>query len=304
MVLRKLLSLAVPAGIAVAAFLHAHAIGSIVEATMTPSSVAPLVAVAHAAAPLPAPNTPKSASAILDRNPFDHVTGPLRPAASGGIATADVDRSDPGAAPPCEGVRAVVAVHSADADASFAALDVGGKRMLQKRGGEVADLRIVYVAEDRVWLERNGVLCQARVFGGLPPAPPPPAAPASGTQSAFEKDIAGKIVKTGPNEFQIDRGAVDRILEAQTELMKTPLVPEKEGDRVVGFRLVRVKPGSVLATLGLESNDRLVSINGIEVTSTERMLEAYGRLRSGVVDRLTIHVVRNGKPTNLDYVVR
>ena len=134
-----------------------------------------------------------------------------------------------------------------------------------------ADARVVYVAADRVWLEKRGVLCQARVFGDAAPAPPPAptASPMSGAAqpSALERELAGKIAKTGPNEFQIDRGAVDRILEAQAELMKTPLAPEKEGDRVVGFRLVRIRPGSVLAALGLETGDRLVSLNGIEVTS-------------------------------------
>lgn len=169
----------------------------------------------------------------------------------------------------------------------------------------MTDMRLVYVAEDRVWLTRNGVLCQARVFdtpaalltehAGTTPAP---------VQSALEKEIASKIAKSGPNEFQIDRGAVDRILEAQSELMRTPMVAEKEGDRVIGFRLVRIRPGSILSTLGLETGDRLVSINDVEVTNTERMIEAYAKLHSRASDRLTVHVVRNGKPTNIDYVIR
>ena len=272
MVLRKLVSAAPLVGIALVAFLNARAIGSLVDATITPAnapaSIAPFAEARAAAVP---PAAPRSADALLDRNPFDHLTTSLRERTGDGVVTLDDVFNDPATAPPCDGVRATVAIHSHDANASFAALDVGGKRILQKRGGEVvADLKVVYVAEDRVLHERRGALCQARVFGG--PPPPPPTPPTPGAQTAFGKDIAGKIVKTGPNEFQVDRGAVDRILEAQTELMKTPLVPEKEGDRVVGFRLVRIKPGSVLATLGLESNDRLVSINGIEVTSTERML--------------------------------
>jgi general secretion pathway protein C len=166
-------------------------------------------------------------------------------------------------------------------------------------------MQVVYVAEDRVWLSRGGVLCQARVFG-KPASTAPDGKPVatSPAQTPLEKELASKIAKTGPNEFQIDRGAVDRILEAQLELMKTPLAPDKVGDRVVGFRLLRVRPGSILATLGLQTGDRLVSLNGIEVTSTERMLEAYAKLQSRTIDRLTIHLVRDGKPTNIDYVIR
>lgn len=307
MSLRTIVSLAVPTSVAVIAFLHAHAIGSLVDAAALPSAIAPFAearaAVSTAGGTAPA----RSADAILDRNAFDHLTGPLR-RSEAGAAVGELDVHDPASAPPCDGVRAIASVRADDADESFAAFDVRGRRLLQKRGGELtADARVVYVAADRVWLEERGVLCQARVFSGAAPAPPAPSpSPMNGgaQSSALERELAGKIAKTGPNEFQIDRGAVDRLFESHSELMKTPLAPEKEGDRVVGFRLVRIRPGSVLAALGLQTGDRLVSLNGIEVTSPERMLEAYAKLRSGTLDRLTIHVVRNGKPTNIDYVVR
>ena len=117
--------------------------------------------------------------------------------------------------------------------------------------------------------------------------------------TALEHDIATKIQKTGPNEYAVDRDALDRILEAQADLTHTPLVPEKDG-----FRIVRVKPGSIIATLGLAAGDRLVAINGLEVTSMEKMLEAYAKLRTGSVNRWTMQVVRNEKTVNLDYVIR
>lgn len=308
MSLRTIVSLAIPTSVAVIAFLHAHAIGSLVDAAALPSAIAPFAEARAAVSTAGGTTSARSADAILDRNAFDHLTGPLRQS-DAEAATGELDVHDPASAPPCDAVRAVASVRADDADESFAAFDVRGRRLLQKRGGELAaDARVVYVAADRVWLEQRGVLCQARVFGGASPTPPPApsASPMNGgaQPSALERELAGKIAKTGPNEFRIDRGAVDRILEAQAELMKTPLAPEKEGDRVVGFRLVRIRPGSVLAALGLETGDRLVSLNGIEVTSPERMLEAYAKLRSGTLDRLTIHVVRNGKPTNIDYVVR
>jgi general secretion pathway protein C len=243
----------------------------------------------------------RSAVPILERNVFDHATGSL--------LRSDVDTSDasdfgpPQSVPPCEGVRASVAVHAEDADASFAALAMSGKQVLQKRGGMLDDLRVVYVGADRVWLSRGGKLCQAKVFGSAAGAAPATATPPM-AGSPLDQAVAGKVVKTGANEYQVDRGAVDRILDAQAELMKTPIAPDKEGDRVVGLRLLRVRPGSAIAALGLESNDRLVAVNGIEVTSTEKMLEAYARLKTGTLGRLTLSLVRNGKALNLDYEVR
>jgi general secretion pathway protein C len=244
-----------------------------------------------------------SADAILDRNPFDHVTGALRPRAeTGPIARED----DPASAPPCEGVRPLVLVGHEDQAIAFAALDVGGARVLRRRGGEVGDKRLAYVGRDRVWLEGVAGLCQARLFAPVVPkvvisgpgdgATPPP-------RSALETEVARQIVKTGPNEFQIERSAVDRILEAQQELMKARLMPEKEGDRVVGLKIFGIKPESVLGMLGIQNGDRLETINGFPFGDPEKMLEAYARLRTGA-DRLSLHLTRAGKPMNVDYSIR
>ncbi len=305
MLLRKLVSAAVPVSVALVAFLHAHAIGALVDAAVTPASIAPFAEARAATAPPPRPK-PKNALAILERNAFDHLAGPLT--GTGQIlGGSDLDLSDPLSAPMCTDVRALVTVAAEDPDVSFAALDVRGKRLLRGRGGDAGDLRLVYVAEDRVWLARDGKLCQSLVFGGTPSATTVAAAPGSlgaPGQTPLEKELAGKIVKTGPHEFQIDRGAVDRILAAQAELMKAPLLPEKEGDRVVGYRLVRIRAGSVLASLGLESGDRLDSIDGISVADPEGVMKVYARLSTGTLDRMTIHIVRGGKPVNLDYSVK
>lgn len=159
------------------------------------------------------------------------------------------------------------------------------------------------MGRDRVWLEDASGLCQARLFG--PPVtkePPPPGAPAA-PRSGLEAEIGKQIAKTGAYEFQIERSAVDRILEAQAELMRSRLVPDKDGDRVIGMKIFNVQPTSVLAMLGVENGDRLETINGFPLSNPEKMLEAYARLRAGA-DRLTVHLTRRGQPVNLDYSIR
>ena len=299
---RALLTAAVPAGIALAAFLDARAVSAIVEGTV---SGAMLLVDARPQAPsLTAALHVKSADAILDRNPFDHVTGPLRVRNAGPDDPPELD-TDPRTAPLCEGVRPLVVVGDEDQNVAFASLEVGGRHVLRKRGGDVGGKRVAYVGRDRVWLEGTTGLCQALLFG----APPPlaegkrvTADPLATPLSPLEIEVAKHIVKTGPNEFQIDRPTVDRILEAQQELMKARITPEKEGDRVVGMKLSGIKPGSVLALIGIENGDRLETINGFEVSNPEKMLEAYGRLRNA--DRLTVHLTRAAKPINLDYAIR
>ncbi|MDB4935210.1 MAG: ral secretion pathway protein [Labilithrix sp.] len=303
---------AVPAGIALIALLHARAVSALVEATisgsmMMPSAIEPragLVAGAN-----PSGGARPSADAILDRNPFDHLTGSLRPPLPGPDHLPGEDlASDPRTAPLCDGVRPLVVVGNEDQSVAFASLDVGGKRLLRRRGGEVGDQRVAYVGRDRVWLVGRGGLCQAPLFGAPPPVPAAPTGPSGRgpvpAQTPLEAELGKQIAKTGPNEYAIERSAVDRILEAQAELMRSRIVQEKEGDRVAGVRVLGIKPGSVLSMLGIENNDRLETINGQDVSNTEKMMEVYARLKTGVTEKMQIHVTRGGKPLNLDYAIR
>jgi general secretion pathway protein C len=63
-----------------------------------------------------------------------------------------------------------------------------------------------------------------------------------------------------------------------------------------------VKEGSLLGLLGLENGDRLQQINGFDMSSPEKMLEAYARLRNA--DHLTLQVSRRGANQNLDYTIK
>ena len=115
MLLKKAVSAAVPAMVAVIAFLHAQAIGALVDATATPASIAPFAeARAATATDFPAPRAP-SGKIILDRNPFDHLG---TPAPAGEEVTAGAFDGDVRDAPLCEGVRAIVAVRADEPDES------------------------------------------------------------------------------------------------------------------------------------------------------------------------------------------
>ena len=118
-----------------------------------------------------------------------------------------------------------------------------------------------------------------------------------------KSDLAKGISKKSATEFDVDRGVVDKILENQAELMRQArIVPEQENGKVVGIRLVNFRPDSLLGTLGMESGDRLEKINGFDMTSPEKALEAYARLRTA--DHLTVSVNRKGQETNLDYNIK
>ena len=297
----------------VAAYFQASGVGKLIGVLLMPASaVAPgreavsSIVVAHGG------DRDIHAKAILDRNPFDHVTGPLYPQPAGDHAGGDVaPGADPYRDPPCDVIRAVIIASSSDPAWSFAALTgPDGKTVLRRRGedffgGKVDFIGSQHEAEpgendrrswDRVWLTApNGQRCMlelgAKPLTKMAGGPPPPAGPND-----------GKIRRIGEHEFEVERSAVDALIANPAELMKVRVTPDKDGDRVLGLKLQGIKPGSLLGSLGIENGDRLTGINGFEMNDPAKMLEAYSKLLHA--DRVTASVVRNGKPVNLDFSIK
>jgi len=305
--------------VAIAAFLHAQGVMQLIGVGVQPDEKQLITPPAAARV---APSTASSArstssEAILARNPFDHVTGPLRmpvTADDGTVAaSSNLDTSDPWSVPACDGVKVVMIAASRDQDWSMAAITGSdGKSELRRRGMEVGGKKVYYVGWDRVWFDNGGQLCQAKVFAAPPvvaaaptaSAPAPvSSAPTSGGAKSLDPAIAKGIQKVSATEYNIDRGTLDKILENQADLMRQArVVPEQENGRTVGIRLFGVRPDTLLGNLGMENGDRLQTINGFDMSSPEKALEAYARLRTA--DKLTVQINRRGQNINLDYNIK
>jgi len=303
------------APIAVVAFLNAQGIMQLVGSSLSPDekqlTAASPLSKASAPSPSAAPFHTTSAEAILSRNPFDSVTGPLNAQTldltNESAAEQGPDMTDPMNAPQCEGVKVLVIAASSDPEWSFAALQSGTdpKSMLRRRGGEVGNKTVRFVGWDRVWMSNGPQLCQASMYAPPPAASAAPAAApaAAGGPGALDPAIAKGIQKISATEFNVDRGVVDKILENQADLMKQArIVPEQENGKMVGIRLFGVRPETLLGVLGMENGDRLQTINGFDMTSPEKALEAYARLRTA--DQLVVQVNRKGSNMNLDYNIK
>jgi general secretion pathway protein C len=303
--------------VALAAFFDAqgimHVVGASLGADEKQLEAPPLVA---RLPPAPVSASPHATVAedILKRNPFDSVTGPLNavPSAEPTEAAPVLDLSDPMNAPECDGLKVLIIAKSQDPAWSFAALETQqdkGKSVLRRKGGEIGGKTVLHIGWDRVWLTNNAQLCQTQMF--KPPASPsasaaapaPAPMPSQGGANPVSDDIKKGIRSVGPHEFDVDRGVVDKILENQAELMRQArIVPEQENGKVVGIRLFGVRNDTLLGALGMENGDRLEKINGFDMTSPEKALEAYARLR--VADHLTVSLNRKGQETNLDYNIK
>src|SRR5262249_1369365 len=151
--------------IALVALLNARAITQLVGIGLTPDEkqLAAPPAVGKTAPIASGGTRSTSAEPILSRNPFDHVTGSLKPPVDDGSGASVVDTTDPWNAPECDGLKVLVIAASADPDWSFAALSGSGEKgtVLRRRGGDIGGKKVHFVGWDRVWFDSAGALCQA-----------------------------------------------------------------------------------------------------------------------------------------------
>lgn len=272
----------------------------------------------------------KSAQPIIDRNPFDSVTGPLKPALEVPDVTKEVreerlDLSDPLNAPMCEGLKVNIVTESTDPLWSVTHIKGPTEQHgeLRRVGDAVETFEIQFIGYNpaklspAVWLTKGGTtLCQALLFPveEVPPAkaapapaaaaPAAPEAPAPATGVAkVSKEIQDKIQVVSPTEVNVDRSVIDHVLENQATLMRSArIVPEQKDGKTVGIRLFGIRPDTMLGVLGLQNGDRLETINGYNMSSPETALQAYARLRTA--SNLSVQITRRGKPMKIEFKIK
>jgi general secretion pathway protein C len=194
---------------------------------------------------------------------------------------------------------------------------------MRRVGDDIAGKKVAFIGYNpveqtpAVWVESGATVCQCMLFRtqpavGAAPAPAapapvasaaPPEPPKSTGAPALPADIASKIQKVSDTEFNIDRSVVDKILENQAELMRSArIVPEQKDGKVVGVRLFGIRPDTLLGSLGLQNGDRLETLNGFNMASPEKALEAYARLRTA--SKLNVSVNRRGTPVSINLNIK
>jgi general secretion pathway protein C len=190
--------------------------------------------------------------------------------------------------------------------------------VLRRKGEEIDKQKVDFVGDlrpadqrqgneggvwDRVWLiTAGGGHCQLALGAKPVGMPPPVMAPPPSVSMAPSSSVAGKIRQISETQFEVDRSAVEQTIANPAELMKARIFPVRDGDRVVGMRLMGVRPGTLLGSLGMQNGDVLTSINGFEMNDPQRMLEAYSKLMKA--DRLTATVMRGGRPVNIEFHIK
>jgi general secretion pathway protein C len=138
------------------------------------------------------------------------------------------------------------------------------------------------------------------------PVSSPPLADASPQPSTGGDNVdnLGKgIVKVADNQYKIPQSDVEEVMaNLNTVSTQARIVPSFEGGKATGFKLFSIRPNSVYNKIGLQNGDVVNRINGYEITSPDKALEVYTKLRDS--KEITVDLTRRGQKVSVNYQVQ
>jgi general secretion pathway protein C len=201
---------------------------------------------------------------------------------------------------------------STDAKLSFASVvnaDTqfqGGYRVGDKLpgAGPVKEIHYKYIDFDNNGrIERLVLVGVSAPVVASVPVSETPAAPGEENKDELQVALDNGIKKIDDNNYEIDRSLVDKALANPMAIAKgARIVPSVKDGKADGFKLYAIRQNSVYAKLGLANGDTLQAINGFDLTSAEKALEVYTKLREA--SSLDVSLSRRGKPVSIKYSIR
>jgi general secretion pathway protein C len=175
-------------------------------------------------------------------------------------------------------------------------------------GDSVQQVFIVDILPGCVVLDRGGgqqKLCFEKDAGSAPAPGATPRAAAVAPAPASQPGDAGAadIVRVDTGTWQVRR---EKLLENFANVgslsSQATVTPYFVQGQQLGFRLSRLRTGSVLQQIGLQEGDVLQQVNGLDIHTPQEALQAYQQLQTESTMRLSI--LRNNSPTTLTYEIR
>ena len=173
-------------------------------------------------------------------------------------------------------------------------------------GEKVRGATLVDIQETRIYLDNAGrpEFLDLLNTPEPPPGQPTPAAPAAKPATdPFTAELERGIKRISENQYEVQRGTVDSLLGNMAVLARSArIVPEIRDGKAAGFRLFGVRPEGPFAKIGLQNGDVIYAINGLEMTSPDKALEIYMKLKSA--NHLSVALERSGTKITKDYNIR
>jgi general secretion pathway protein C len=127
--------------------------------------------------------------------------------------------------------------------------------------------------------------------------------PKGGKRAELRAAIDEGIKKVDDTHYEIDRALVDKLLANPMSVARgARVVPSIKNGKANGFKLYAIRPNSIYGKLGLMNGDTIHAVNGFELTTPDKALEVYTKVKTS--SNLSVSVTRRGKPVNLGYNIQ
>ena len=189
-----------------------------------------------------------------------------------------------------------------DNDFSFAILKgKGSGGAVTRTGAEVQDGVILAFVWRNIAIFRttSGVKCVGDGVGEAKPMPVPEAPKVAGEQQQPKGDDEFDIRNVGPNQYVVKREDLNKATGNLGALASQARIVPSAKDN--GFKIFSIAKDSLYSKIGIQNGDVLKSINGIELSSPDKALEAYSRLQNA--SKLSLDIVRKGQNETLEYTI-
>jgi len=271
----------------------------------------------HAARPVrhdaPKAVASKDAQEVIGRNIFCSTCEPPKPAETPTAAPVD-DNHPPLTSLPLALLATVVAADPTASAAtiintqSFRSGSYGVNDTIPDAGQlrKIYPKTVYFLNRSSNRLERVDLVPAGAPIASAAP-PPPPVAPPPAAEGNPDADLLAAVdkgvKKIDETHYEIDRSLVDKILADPTAAARAArIVPSIKDGKPNGFKLYAIRPNSLFAKIGLQNGDTVSSINGFDMSSPDKALEVYTKVRSA--SNLSISLIRRGQPQNMDYSIR
>jgi general secretion pathway protein C len=170
------------------------------------------------------------------------------------------------------------------------------------------------VERDKVWLTRGKerekldlLPVGSKVRAPLSPPVPaqatvaPGATQAAGTSPPPDGDI--RVNRLADNRFSIDEAGVAQLAGNINQFMtQVRLIPFFEGNKSAGYRIAAIRPGTTFERLGFQGGDVLQQVNGLDVSSPEKLYTIFQNLKDQKT--VSVNILRQGQKSTLTYEIR
>ncbi len=170
------------------------------------------------------------------------------------------------------------------------------QQKLFRRGDHVGKATIIDILRNKVILDNAGRREMLEVVFDTKVA---------GARAASKKwsPTGGGVKKVSANKFILDKKEVENLSGDVSRFMtQVRVVPNMASGKPAGYKLLNIKPGSLIDKIGLKNGDVVREINGRSINKPEEAFLAYQQVKGG--SGFTVSVERRGKQEQLYYEIR